>query len=1155
MSDINPLNEDGTPKTEKQLKKEQEKAAKLAKFNAKKAAQAIASDKPSTGKPKEKKKVEEKKVVTYDINTPSGEKKDISCDLPAQYSVPYVEASWYTWWTKKGFFKPEYQHKNGDLSIPNPKGQFVMVIPPPNVTGNLHLGHALTNAVEDAITRWNRMNGRTTLWVPGCDHAGIATQVVVEKKIKREEGKSRHDLGKKAFIERVWQYKEEKGNHIYEQIQKMGSSMDWDRACFTLDKGPQEAVKESFIRLYEDGVIYRANRLVNWSCTLKSAISDIEVEKKELTGRTELPVPGYAGKVEFGVLIQFAYPVQGSGERLVVATTRIETMLGDTAVAVHPEDGRYKHLHGKSVVHPITGAVLPIVTDTFVEQDFGTGAVKITPAHDPNDFEVGKRHSLPFVNIFTDDGCIVEGYGEFSGMPRFECRVKIQEKLKQLGSYVDTKDNPMVVPFCSRSKDIVEPVLKPQWYVRCAEMAADAIKVVEDGELELIPSMHVKTWNHWMNEIRDWCISRQLWWGHSIPAYYVTLKGEAKSGTEDPERWIVARSEEDAKAKAALKFKVPTSDITVVQDPDVLDTWYSSALFPFAAMGWPNKTQDLELFYPGSLLETGHDILFFWVARMVFFGRKLMGKLPFKQVYLHAMVRDSHGRKMSKSLGNVLDPMDVILGVTLEELHRQLEANTNLDPTELAKAKAGQAMDYPKGIEECGTDALRFALCDYTKQGRDINLDVLRVHAYRKFCNKLWNASKFAMTHLAEPFQPLSPGDIKACVLPKKNTDGKSLDKLEEWLLSRSYIVGHFPSKTDLEVYKKVSALPLSSRNSTNIARWFRHISSFVESGNQQQSGQLNALVDVKSEDRLSELMESLPTETDMCVPDMPASCAWLLSQLGGCVAECNAGFSQFSFSQATQALHSLWQHSICDIFLELAKPHLYAKEDTKAKYWTQQVLHLALHTGLRLISPFMPFLTEELFQRLPSPPSSLPAPESICVAEYPKTEEYSMYIDETVNGHFELLSKVVSEILAAKALYGIPNKKSVELTLTSDSAETLALLETVKGDIATLAFASQVSVTDQKPSGSVPQPVGAECVAWVKLQGEIDLSSCEGKLRTKREDCQGKLEKLAKDMAKDTYAKVPEDVKSKNTQKVEDLNVEKSQLDDAVEQLAKLQL
>ncbi|XP_047738230.1 valine--tRNA ligase [Hyalella azteca] len=990
MSDLevknNALNEDGTPKTAKQLEKEAKKAAKLAKFNEKQAKVAATADskQPEKSKENQKKppKKEEKPVVTYDLATPAGEKKDVSVELPGQYSPQYVEAAWYPWWKKQGFFKPEYGR---DLSKPNPAGQFVMVIPPPNVTGSLHLGHALTNSVEDAITRWHRMKGRTTLWVPGCDHAGIATQVVVEKKLKREENKSRHDLGREEFVKRVWQWK-------------------------------------------EDFIVPL-------------------VEKRELTGRTELSVPGHPDKVVFGVLVQFAYPVKDSAERLVVATTRIETMLGDTAVAVHPDDKRYQHLLGSSVVHPITGAVLPIIADAFVDMEFGTGAVKITPAHDPNDYDVGKRHDLPFVNILTDEGRIVEGFGEFSGQHRFECRVKLTKKLEELGFYVDTKDNPMVVPICSRSKDIIEPLLKPQWYVKCDAMAEDAIAVVASGELEIIPKVHEKTWNHWMSGIRDWCISRQLWWGHRIPAYYVTWPQAEQAGVDEAARWVCGRSEAEARKKAATKFGVAESEISLVQDPDVLDTWYSSALFPFSVMGWPEKTRDMELFYPGTLLETGHDILFFWVARMVFFGRKLLGKLPFKQVYLHAMVRDAHGRKMSKSLGNVIDPMDVIKGITLEELHLQLEENSNLDPKEVEKAKMGQKSDYPKGIPECGTDALRFALCAYTSQGRDINLDVLRVNGYRNFCNKLWNATKFAMMNLATPFTPFS--------------------SLKE----------------------------------------------------------LHAMGSLRIVDR------------------------WMLSQLAVAVRDCNAGFQDYNFQAATSALYSLWWYNICDSYLECIKPRLYGQPcaDRDA---AQQVLWTCLHTGLRLISPFMPFLSEELFQRLPVPPGAV-QPESICVAPYPDTEDYLMFIDEEAEEQFKLGQKVINEVRSAKAKYDIPNKSKIELSLMSDNSSTQMVLESLSRDIATLAIASSVTVTTEQPSGSVPTPVGGDCVAWLKLQGLVDLSKCEERLQKKLAECLNKSGALTADMAKDSYAKVPDDVKEKNSDRLKELKAEEEQTRDAIQQLA----
>lgn len=627
----------------------------------------------------------------------------------------------------------------------NPKGKFVMVIPPPNVTGSLHLGHAITTSIEDCVTRWHRMNGRTSLWAPGCDHAGIATQVVVEKKVWREQKKTRHDLGREKFVDEIWKWKNEKGDRIYEQFRRMGASVDWTRSYFTMNPNFSKAVIEAFVRMHEDGTIYRSARLVNWSCSLRSAISDIEVDKIEIPGRTFLSIPGYDEKVEFGVLVSFAYKVEESDEEIVVATTRIETMLGDTAIAVHPKDARYAHLHGKYCVHPFTSRRLPIVTDDFVEMAFGTGAVKITPAHDPNDYEVGKRHDLPFITIFDDDGIIIGEYGKFTGMKRFQCRKEILVALKEIGLYRDTTNNPMVVPMCSRSKDVVEPIIKPQWWVKMDDMAAKAIDAVETGELKIIPDIHNKTWFSWLKDIRDWCISRQLWWGHRIPAYRVTFN-DAKLQDANPDVWVVGRTESEALEKATKQFNVKATEIQLTQDEDVLDTWFSSGLATFAAFGWPEKTADLEAFYPNLLLETGHDIIFFWVARMVFLGQKLMGKLPFKEVFMHPIIRDAHGRKMSKSLGNVIDPMDVICGISLEDLNKSLH-NSNLDPKEIEKAIAGQKQDFPNGIPECGTDAMRFALCSYNLQSRDINLDIMRVQGYRFFCNKIWNATKFAIMY------------------------------------------------------------------------------------------------------------------------------------------------------------------------------------------------------------------------------------------------------------------------------------------------------------------------------------------------------------------------------------------------------------------------
>uniref|UniRef100_A0A8B9KKM6 Valine--tRNA ligase n=1 Tax=Astyanax mexicanus TaxID=7994 RepID=A0A8B9KKM6_ASTMX len=473
--------------------------------------------------------------------------------LPDSYSPQYVEAAWYPWWEKQGFFKPEYGRKS--LSEPNPRGIFMMCIPPPNVTGSLHLGHALTNAIQDCLTRWHRMRGETTLWNPGCDHAGIATQVVVEKKLMRERGMSRHDLGREKFIQEVWKWKNEKGDRIYHQLKKLGSSLDWDRACFTMDP-----VKCTVL-------FHLSKRLVNWSCTLNSAISDIEVDKKELIGRTLLPVPGYKEKVEFGVLVSFSYKIEGSDEEIVVATTRIETMLGDTAVAVHPEDSRYQHLKGKTVIHPFCDRKLPIVFDDFVDMNFGTGAVKITPAHDHNDYEVGERHKLPFINILDENGFLINVPPPFLGMKRFDARKAVLQALKDRGQFKEVKDNPMVVPVCSRSKDIVEPLLKPQWYVDCADMGKQAADAVRNGELKIIPDHHLKTWFNWMDNIRDWCISRQLWWGHRIPAYFITVNDPSVKPGEDVDGhyWVSGRSEEEAREKAAKRFNVTADKISLRQ--------------------------------------------------------------------------------------------------------------------------------------------------------------------------------------------------------------------------------------------------------------------------------------------------------------------------------------------------------------------------------------------------------------------------------------------------------------------------------------------------------------------------------------------------------------------------------------------------------------
>ncbi|GLV42742.1 Valyl-tRNA synthetase [Carabus blaptoides fortunei] len=1022
-------------KTAKQLEKEAKKQAKLDKLKQKLEKQTAQPKKENVEKKEKRKEKEPKESAVYTSDTKPGDKKDITCAMPDAYSPKYVEAAWYSWWEKQGYFKPEYGRKS--VSEPNPKGTFMMVIPPPNVTGSLHLGHALTNAIEDAITRWHRMKGRTTLWNPGCDHAGIATQVVVEKKIWREEGKTRHDIGREAFMDKVWKWKNEKGDRIYMQMRKLGSSFDWDRAVFTMDPKLYRAVTEAFVRLHELGYIYRNNRLVNWSCTLKSAISDIEVDKIELPGRTFLSIPGYDEKVEFGVLVLFAYQVQDSDERLIVATTRVETMLGDTAVAVHPDDERFKHLHGKFVVHPFCARKIPIVCDDFVEREFGTGAVKITPAHDPNDYDVGKRHDLPFITIFDDNGYIIGDYGRFTGMKRFQCRKEILAALKEHGLYVETQNHPMVVPICSRSKDVVEPLIKPQWYVKCDDMAKRATEAVTNGELKIIPEQHNKTWYHWMEGIRDWCVSRQLWWGHRIPAYFVSCTDDSLPvGNEtDNEYWVTGRTQEEALVKAAKKFNVPASKLVLKQDEDVLDTWFSSGLFPFSMFGWPEQTEDLQVFYPGTLLETGHDILFFWVARMVFFGQTLLGKLPFKEVFLHPIIRDAHGRKMSKSLGNVIDPMDVINGITLEDLHLQLY-DSNLDPKEIDKAKEGQRQDYPKGIPECGTDALRFALCAMC-QGRDLNLDILRVQGYRHFCNKLWNATKFALTYLANGFK---------------------------MTLNDGSLIGN-ESPMDL----------------------------------------------------------------------------WILNRLAVMVEESNKGFENYDFPLVTAACYNFWLYDLCDVYLEYLKP-VFQSNDTAAISTAQISLFRCLDIGLKCLSPFMPFITEELYQRLPRS-DTVP---SICVAPYPEPDVCA-WKDESVDQEVAFVQKIAKAIRSARSDYNLLNKIKTEAYLYAKD-ETLVKYTSA---LCTLAYCSKIEFNVTPPVGCAILTVSDKCEVHLLLKGFIDPSKELEKILKKQEQLNETKTKLEQAMAADDYSvKVPENIRETNDQKLEQTVTELERIVKAIETL-----
>ena len=628
---------------------------------------------------------------------------DLSHPIEGSYEPSVVESGWTEWWVKSKCFHAVNSEEKGEEKVEE-KGEklgrarcirldksYTIVIPLPNVTGSLHIGHCLFVATQDALIRYKRMKGFNTLWIPGTDHAGISTQTAVEKSIMRSEGKTRHDLGREAFIERVWDWKEEYGGRIISQLSRMGSSLDLDRTFFTLDPPRYEAVMEGFCRLYEKGIIYRDNRLVNWCCHLQTALSDIEVEHIEVTKPTRLKVPGYENEILVGVMTDFAYKFKDSEEEIIIATTRPETMLGDTAVAVHPDDPRYQHLIGRELVHPfIPERKMKIIADPIlVDMKFGTGAVKVTPGHDPNDFLCGKRNHLQFVNILTNAGMMNSNAGPmFEGMKRFDARGKVIQELTKMNLLRGKRDHPMSIGRCERTNDLIEPVIKPQWWVGCEEMAKRAVNVVKNEELKILPPHYKQTWYSWLENIRDWCISRQLWWGHRIPAYLCTVKDIIPLPDEaNPQHWVCGRSENEAMQNAVKKFKTTPENITLSQDPDVLDTWFSSGIIPFSSLFWPNTEHpDYKEFFPTDVLETGHDILFFWVARMVMMSLTLTDKLPFHTVYLHMLIRDPHGAKMSKIKGNVIDPLEVINSCTLQTLLQKLDESV-LTEKEIKKGK------------------------------------------------------------------------------------------------------------------------------------------------------------------------------------------------------------------------------------------------------------------------------------------------------------------------------------------------------------------------------------------------------------------------------------------------------------------------------------
>lgn len=637
-----------------------------------------------------------------------------------------VESKWCEIWEQGGFYAPNPNAANSPYCI---------MIPPPNVTGSLHMGHAFQDTIMDALIRFHRMRGYKTLWQVGTDHAGIATQMVVERQLQ-EKNTSRHDLGREAFVEKIWEWKKESGDTITKQLRRLGASVDWSRERFTMDPGLSAAVQATFIQLYREGLIYRGQRLVNWDPVLHTAISDLEVVTSE----------------EAGHLWHIRYPIQNSNQFIIVATTRPETMLGDTAVAVHPTDPRYTDLIGKNICLPLTARVIPIIADEYVDPAFGSGCVKITPAHDFNDYAVGERHKLDKINIFTIDAKLNHNVPKkYQGLDRFDAREKIIQDLTAAGLLEKTEPHTLKLPRGDRSHSVIEPYLTDQWFVKIESLAKPAIQAVESGEIKFIPDNWSKTYFEWMHNIQDWCISRQLWWGHRIPAWY-DQNGEIYVGANE--------------AEVRTHYKLDSS-IILKQDEDVLDTWFSSALWPFSTLGWPEKTSELEQFYPTNVLVTGFDIIFFWVARMIMFGLKFTGKIPFKQVYIHGLIQDQNGQKMSKSKGNIIDPLDIVDGISLDAL-LQKRTKGLMQPQMAQKIAQDTKQQFPEGIPSYGTDALRFTFCSLATNGRHLRFDLTRLESYRNFCTKLWNAARYVFMNSEQV-----------------DTNAKAVNLIDRWILSR----------------------------------------------------------------------------------------------------------------------------------------------------------------------------------------------------------------------------------------------------------------------------------------------------------------------------------------------------------------------------------
>ncbi|MBK7364090.1 MAG: valine--tRNA ligase [Nitrosomonas sp.] len=917
-------------------------------------------------------------------------------ELAKSFNPSEIEARWYPEWESAGYFRPS--NEVGTTS-------YCIMLPPPNVTGTLHMGHAFQHTLMDALTRYHRMLGQNVLWQPGTDHAGIATQIVVERQLD-QENLDRRSLGREKFLERVWKWKEESGSTITRQMRRMGTSCDWSRERFTMDETLSRAVTEVFVRLYREGLIYRGKRLVNWDPVLQTAVSDLEVISAE----------------EEGSLWFIRYPFEqqdGSAahtDGLIVATTRPETMLGDMAVAVNPDDDRYKHLIGKHLRLPLSERTIPIIGDSYVDASFGTGCVKITPAHDFNDYQMGLRHKLVPLNIFTLDGKINElAPSEYQGLDRFDARKRILADLKAQELLVETRPHKLMIPRGDRTQSVIEPMLTDQWYVAMEGMAKRGLEVVAQGEVKFIPENWTHTYQQWLENIQDWCISRQLWWGHRIPAWY----DEAGNVT-------VAHNLEEAQRLSGKN--------DLIQDEDVLDTWFSSALWPFSTLGWPKETAELNVFLPTSVLVTGFDIIFFWVARMVMMSLHFTGKAPFKEVYVTGLIRDAEGQKMSKSKGNVLDPLDLIDGITLSDLIKKRTTGL-MNPKQAESIEKNTRKQFPQGIPSFGTDALRFTFASLASHGRDIKFDLQRCEGYRNFCNKLWNATRFVLM----------------------NCEGKEIG---------------FDHK-----------LPLN-----------------------------HSLAD-----------------------------KWILSRLQQTLGAVEQGFNSYRFDMVAREIYEFVWDEYCDWYVEFAKTQL-GSESEAIQRTTRYTLIKVLATALRLSHPIIPFITEELWQKI-GPMTSIKG-GSIMVQSYPQADPSA--IDTEADNQIVLLKEMINACRTLRGEMKLSPAARVPLLLEGNAA----VLNNFSSYILALAKLSEVQIV----SGALPNddaPVAVVRDFRLMLKIEIDVVAERERLSKEISRLEGEINKArAKLDNTDFIARAPEKVVTQEKVRVEEFSAKKQKL---TEQLARL--